>query len=152
MISAFQSNAFQNDAFQIDGAVSTPIDVAGSDGRKRRRHADDELTEAEVQFMHRKLAELKRAKTEQDKAKAAKALEVALAQAASDDEAKEIITAMIHEKRPEAVLRADYGPVMRDVALLTSITRQLDRIVKQAAAERRAMEDEDDIETLLMAL
>ncbi len=41
---------------------------------------------------------------------------------------------------------------MRDVALLTDITRQLDKIVKEAAAEhKRMMEDEEDIEMLLLS-
>jgi hypothetical protein len=123
------------------------IDVAGA---KRRRHPDEELTEAEVQFMQRKLAELKRAKTAAEEAAAAKALEVALAQAAQDDEAAEVITATIAEKRPE--IKTDYGAIMRDVALLTDITRQLAKIARAAADERRRQEDEDDIEMLMLAL
>lgn len=119
--------------------------VDQSDGKPRRhRTGDDELTEAEVQYMFRKLAELKAAKTEREKVQAAKALEIALAQAAQDEEAAEVISASIQAK--------DYGAVMRDVPLLTSITQQLDRIVKEAAAERRRLDDEDDIETILMAL
>lgn len=125
----------------------------GGDGKPRRRirTAEDELTEGEIQWMQRKLQELKNAKTEREKAEAAKALEIALAQAAQDDKAAEVISAAIQERRPEAVLRADYGPVMHDVALLTSITSQLASIVKQAAAEhKRMMDDEDDIEMLLL--
>lgn len=95
--------------------------------------------------MFRKIAELKAAKTEQDKLAAAKALEIALAQAAQDDEAANAISATIAEKRPEA--RADYGAVMRDVALLTAITNELDRIVKE---HKRLMDDEDDAEALLL--
>lgn len=122
-----------------------------SDGKPRRRTGDEELTEAEVQYMQRKLRELKQAKTEREKVDAAKALEIALAQAAQDDQAADIISAAIQEKRPEAVLKSDYRAVMRDVALLTDITRQLDRIVKAAAAEQRRMQDdEDDIEMLLL--
>lgn len=122
-----------------------------SDGKPRRRSGDDELTEAEVQWMQRKLQELKQAKTEREKNEAAKALEIALAQAAQDDAAAEAISATIQEKKPEAVLRADYGSVMRDVALLTSITNELERVVKESAAHQRMLEDEDDIEMLLLA-
>ena len=126
MATAFQPNAFQNNAFQIDAGASGPADFNRTDvgGKARRgvkhkgyRSADDELTEAEIQFMQRKLAELKAAKTEREKAAAAKSLEVAMAQATKDDEAADAISATIQEKRPEAVLKSDYGAVMRDVAL-----------------------------------
>ncbi len=102
--------------------------------------------------MQRKLRELKAAKTEREKVAAAKALEVAMAQAAKDDEAAEVISSTIQEKRPEAILKADYGAVMRDVALLTEITNKLAKIAKEAAAYQRMMDDEDDVETLLMIL
>ena len=118
----------------------------GKPRRRRARNADDELTEAEVQWMQRKLLELKAAKTERERVAAAKSLEVSLAQATQDDEAADIISASIQEK---GVSTAD---AMRDVALLTSITNQLEQIVKAAAIERRRLEDEDDVESLLMML
>lgn len=153
MAGIFQRNIFQNNIFQVGpdpNADRSDGDPSGK--RKRRRNADEELTEAEVQFMQRKLAELKAAKTEREKAAAAKALEVAMAQATKDDEAADAITATIQEKRPEAILKADYGAVMRDVALLTEITDRLEKIAKEAAAYQRILEDEDDIEMLLMVL
>lgn len=121
MAGVFQPNIFQNNVFQVDVA-STSTGVDRSDGkprglprgRKRRhRNADEELTEAEVQFIRRKVAELKAAKTEREKVAAAKALEIALAQAAQDDEVADVISAEIQEKRPE--IKEDYGPIMRDV-------------------------------------
>lgn len=148
-IGTFDYLTFDQGPFVASSVATEAIDVAGK--RRRRRNADDELTEAEVEFMRRKLRELKQAKTDREEAAAAKALEIALAQAAEDDQAAEIITGAIQEKRPEAVAKSDYGSVMRDVALLTEITNQLDRIVKEAAAERRRLDDEDDIEILMLA-
>lgn len=124
-------------------------DGSPSGGGKKRRRADDDLTEAEVQFMFRKIAEMKAAKTERERVAAAKALEVSLAQAAQDDEAAETISATIQEKRPEAVLKADYSAALRDVSLMTEIAEKLAKI---AAEVRREREDEEDVEALLMVL
>lgn len=147
-IGTFDYLTFAQGPFVQSTIAAEPIDVGGK--RRRRRNADDDLTEAEVQFMRRKLAELKRAKTDREEAAAAKALEIALAQAAEDDAAAEIISGAIQEKHPEAIAKSDYGSVMRDVALLTDITNQLARIVREAAAERRRLDDEDDIEILML--
>jgi hypothetical protein len=128
-------------------AVQTDL---GDGGRRRRgrrqrlRTADDDLTEGEVQWMQRKLAELRKAKSEREAAEAAKALEIALAQAAQDERAAEVISEVIEAKKPEAIARADYSLVMRDVRVLGQILSELLRMVK-------AYEDEeDDIEILLL--
>lgn len=94
--------------------------------------------------MFRKIAELKKAKSEREKLRAAKELEVAISQAAQDEEAAKIIVKTIEKKRGP---RPDYAAVMRDAALLTSIVYQLDRIAKQAALEAR---EEDDIAVMLL--
>ena len=127
-----------NSSHKVNGgaATTTAIDVGG----KRRRTADEELSEAEVQFMQRKLAELRAAKTKREEQAAAKALEVALAQAAQNDEVAEVITATIEIDRP------DYGTVMRDLKLLARIIDKLDRMVK---AETR---ENDDWDVLVMVL
>jgi hypothetical protein len=94
--------------------------------------------------MQRKLAELRKAKSEREAAEAAKALEIALAQAAQDDRAADVISEVIEARRPDVIARADYGPVLRDTKLLGEILRELARMVK-------AYEDEeDDIEILLL--
>jgi hypothetical protein len=112
--------------------------------RQRLRTADDDLTEGEVQWMQRKLAELRKAKSEREAAEAAKALEIALAQAAQDERAAEVISEVIEARKPEAIARADYSLVMRDVRVLGQILSELLRMV-------RAYEDEeDDIEILLL--
>jgi hypothetical protein len=112
--------------------------------RQRLRTVDDDLTEGEVQWMQRKLAELRKAKSEREAAEAAKALEIALAQAAQDERAAEVISEVIEARRPDVIARADYGPVLRDTKLLGEILRELARMVK-------AYEDEeDDIEILLL--
>ena len=118
------------------------IETSTSDGKRRRRHksADDELSEAEVQFMQRKLAELKAAKTKREEQAAAKSLEVALAQAAQSDEVAEVISTTIEAKET-----TDYGAVMRNLALLSRVIDRLERMVRE---ER----EEDDIEILAMAL
>lgn len=131
--------------------ATTIIDVAGQarGGRRRHRNADEELTEAEVQFMFRKLAELKKAKSEREKEKAAKELEVALAQAAQDEEAAAVITDAIEEQKPEVIARSDYRGVMQDVGLLSSIIKQLEVIARNAAKAQR--EEDDDIEVLMLS-
>jgi hypothetical protein len=129
--------------------VTTPT---GGDGKPRRgarrkyRSADDELTEAEAQYVLRKIEELKRAKTEREEAAAAKALEIALAQAAHDDDAAEVITEAIEEKKGP---RRDYAAALRDVQLMSKIGKELMVLAKEIAAERRRQEDEDDVELLL---
>jgi hypothetical protein len=128
-------------------AVQTDLGDGGRPRRGRRqrlRTADDDLTEGEVQWMQRKLAELRKAKSEREAAEAAKALEIALAQAAQDDRAADVISEVIEARRPDVIARADYGPVLRDTKLLGEILRELARMVK-------AYEDEeDDIEILLL--
>lgn len=126
------------------GAVVAPVvQPDRSDGKPRRVrnrrwfNADDELTEAEVQFMQRKLQELKRAKTEREKNAKAKELEVALAQAAQDELAAEAIRSAMGGKSP--------ARVMRDPAALGRIIGELERIV-------RDQQDEDDLEILLLSL
>ena len=119
--------------------TTTGIDVAGK-RRGRRKPADEELTEAEVQFMQRKLAELKAAKTKREEQAAAKSLEVALAQAAQSDEVAEVISTTIEAKET-----TDYAAVMRDLTLLSRVIDRLERMVRE---ER----EEDDIEILAMAL
>lgn len=128
-------------------------DKSGIDGKKRGRKfrtADDDLTEAEVQWMQRKLRELKQAKTERERVAAAKALEVSLAQAAQDDEAAEAISSTIEQERP--ALKADYRAIMRDVELLSSITTKLAEIAKRAAEEQRRRQDDDEIELISLIL
>ena len=133
--------------FGVDVVVALDQSDGDPSGkRRRRRNADDDLTEAEVQWMMKKLAELKAAKTERERLAAAKALEVGLAQATKDDEAADVISATIQERG------VDTAQMMRDVALLTEITNKLAVIAREAAEYQRMMEDEDDVETLLMLL
>lgn len=146
-------------AFWIGGAaapaaaVATPqpsVDVGGKRRRGTRRRlyvADEHLTEAEAQYIARKLAELKEAKTAREEAEAVKALEVALAQAVQDEEAAEIVSEKIAEARPNPY---DYAGALRDVQLLTDISRALTLLAHEIALERRRIQDEDDVETLLL--
>jgi hypothetical protein len=133
------------------GAAPVVVQPTGGDGKPRRgprkyRTADEELTEAEAQYVLRKIEELKRAKTEREEAAAAKALEIALAQAAQDDDAAEVITEAIEEKRGP---KRDYAAALRDVQLMSKIGQELMVLAKEIAAERRRQEDEDDVELLL---
>ena len=113
--------------------------------RLRFKSADERLTEGEVQWMQRKLAELRKAKTEREAAEAAQAIEIALAQAAQDDEAAEVITAAIEQAQPG---RVDYAAALRDTKLIGSILTDLRKLAKQLQAER---DEDDDIEILLLS-
>jgi hypothetical protein len=143
--------AFWAGGAATSGAVAPVAQQDVGDGGRRRRGrrqrlrtADDDLTEGEVQWMQRKLAELRKAKSEREAAEAAKALEIALAQAAQDERAAEVISEVIEAKKPEAIARADYSLVMRDVRVLGQILSELLRMVKEQEDE------EDDIEILLL--
>jgi hypothetical protein len=128
-------------------AAAAQTTITGGDGKRRRyRRADDELTEAEAQFIQRKIAELKAAKTAREEAAAAKALEIALAQAAQDDEAAEIIAAAVEYEAP----KRDYAAALRDVELMSQLGKELMALAKELAAERKRLADEDDIEVLLL--
>jgi hypothetical protein len=115
-------------------------------GRRRRYSADDDLTEAEAQYVLRKIRELKQAKTAREEAEAARALEIALAQAAQDDDAAEIITEVIEFKQPGR----DYAAALRDVQLMQQLGDELMALAIELAAERARLDDEDDAEALLL--
>jgi hypothetical protein len=112
--------------------------------RRRYRSADEELTEAEAQYILRKIQELKKAKTAREEAAAAKALEIALAQAAQDDEAAEIISDVIEFKRPGR----DYAAALRDVRLMQQLGNEL--LALATELERERLDDEDDAEAILL--
>ena len=124
-------------------AARVTVDVGGK-RRRVARNADDDLTEAEVQFMRRKLDELIAAKTAREKALAAKALEIALAQAAKDEEAAEVISAQVNQAHGPG----DYRAAMQSTATLSRIVGELQRMVREIEDER----DEDDLEVIAMAL
>ena len=128
------------DSAEFTGTISTPAVPSSSDGkRRRRRTGDEELTEAEVQYMQRKLRELKQAKTKREEDAARKALEIAFAQAAQDDEAARAI---------EAAANGNYAALMRNDVLLARVTDKLAAIARQHAEDQ----DEDDVETLLLLI
>jgi len=123
----------------------TTVDVGGKKKLKRKsRPADDDLTAEEVHWMRRKIAELKRAKTEREKEKIAKQVEVALAQATKDEEAAEVI------ERVAQTANYDTKAILNNIALLINIVNGLEHVVNRS--EARLMEDEDDIEVLAIAL
>ncbi len=149
---AFQSNAFQFNAFQTCDTEQVPptshghendgIDVANPGGGKKKhrdRTGDDELTEADLQYMFRKIAELKKAKSESAKVAAAKRVEVALARTARDDDAAQIIS---------TGLGSDISQSLRDVQMLSSVARALKEMLK----ERQPQDDEDEAEAMLLLL
>jgi hypothetical protein len=115
-------------------------------GRRRRYSADDDLTEAEAQYVLRKIRELKQAKTAREEAEAARALEIALAQAAQGDDAAEIITEAIEFKQPGR----DYAAALRDVELMQRLGDELMALAIELAAQQQRMRDEDDAEALLL--
>lgn len=144
----FQPTVFQHNVFQGPYPSSSADNSDGTSGagKRRRRTADDELSEAEVQFMHRKIAELKRAKNERERARAAEELQISLAQAAQDEEAAQVIEQIASPK----LIATDYAALSRDSRLMLQIAKQLEKIVK--GAQRRRTEEEDDVEILMLAV
>jgi hypothetical protein len=141
------------DRLLIENCVEIPDVVSETDGkrrvgarRRRRYSADDDLTEAEAQYVLRKIRELKQAKTAREEAEAARALEIALAQAAQDDDAAEIITEAIEFKQPQR----DYAAALRDVELMQRLGDELMALAIELAAQQQRMRDEDDAEALLL--
>ena len=137
---------------RLGAAVATPIEPArtsDTDGKRRRvkrwRNADEELTEEEAQYVVRKIAELRRAKSAREAAAAAKEIELALAQAARDEEAAEIIAETIEERQERTT--PDYGAALRDLELMADIGRRLVALARQLEFER----DDDDAEVLLLS-
>ena len=129
-------------AFWMGGATSTTpvtpvITTAAIDvgGKRRIKSGDEELTEAEVQYMFRKLAELKKAKTAKSRHKASNELEISLAKAVRDEDAAQIVQ--------EAVAHIPIGEILRNVEALSDLIRNLQDLVWQ---ER----EEDDIAVLLL--
>ena len=143
--------------------VVPPTTPTGGPARQPRQHykehswhrfGESELTDNEVVALARRLSALRDAQTKKAKAKAAKELEIALAQAAQDERAAKAIRSAIEKARPEVVARlmgADTATLLPeikfDLTVLTEIMAQLAILMREQMMRR----DDEDIEVLLLA-
>jgi hypothetical protein len=140
-----------------DGAAPPTVTTTSAGGddaprgkRKRYRNGDEGLSEAELQFMHRKIAELKSAKTKREKEAAASALETSLDVAAENPESADEIRAAVAEQPSAKIPQlTDYSRLSRDASAMEAVVRRLTLISARAAIEaKRKRQDEEDIELI----